>query len=157
MKLRPSHKAPTTRPDSAVKNAGFTLIEVMVAMVIFAVGVLALSALQLSAVQTNAQAADMTILNAYGQDKLEELRRMPITGPALEAAANPAAGYQPGDVGLPTDSAGNEHHEHHDIYDVDVIWRITDDNPVPDAKRIEVTVFGRDGRMVAFTTAKGEK
>jgi len=52
---------------------GFTLIEVLIAMVILAVGILALIAMHVASIQGNATAKEMTEASALATDKLEEL------------------------------------------------------------------------------------
>jgi type IV pilus assembly protein PilV len=113
------------------KEAGFTLIEVLIALTIFAVGLLAVAAMQTSAVKMNSSAGKLTDLSTWGMDKIEELLAMPYSDPWLETAGNP-----PGN-----DSAGNTHQEA--LGDYTISWTVIDDNPVANTKNITVTVTGR--------------
>lgn len=56
-----------------LEQEGFTLIEVMVALVIFAVGILAVNTMQIKSIQTNTSAGGMTQAMTLAQDKVEEL------------------------------------------------------------------------------------
>lgn len=118
------------------KADGFTLIEVLVAITIFAVGLLAVAAMQNSAILMNSTAGKITNLSTWGMDKIEELSAMPYTDPWLQAAGNP-----PGN-----DSAGNTHREVSGDYTIS--WTVIDNNPLPNTKNISVTVTGRGKRAV---------
>lgn len=58
--------------------SGFALIEVLIAMVVFAIGVMALGQLQYRAVGQNQVAFDRTGANAVARAVLEELKRLPF-------------------------------------------------------------------------------
>jgi type IV pilus assembly protein PilV len=113
------------------KEDGFTLIEVLIAITIFAVGLLAVAAMQNSAVLMNSSAGKITNLSTWGMDKIEELSALPYTDPWLETAGNPPF----------NDSAGNTHQEVSGDYTIS--WTVIDDNPLPSTKNITVTVTGR--------------
>ena len=113
------------------KEDGFTLIEVLVALTIFAVGLLAVAAMQNSAILMNSNAGKLTNLSTWGMDKIEELSVLPYNDPWLETAGNP-----PGN-----DSAGNTHQEVSGDYTIS--WTVVDNNPLPSTKNITVTVTGR--------------
>jgi type II secretion system protein I len=57
-----------------VKNKGFTLIEVLVAMVILSFSLLALAGLMVTTTKNNSFGSNMTEAATFAQDKLEELR-----------------------------------------------------------------------------------
>ena len=69
-------------------DRGFALIEVLIAMVVFAIGVLGVANLQYRAIHQNRIAFDRTRANAVAQAVLEELKRLPFDDPALSAAGN---------------------------------------------------------------------
>ena len=52
---------------------GFTLIEVMIAMLIFSFGMLALGSMQISSIQGNASARDFTQVASLGTDYISGL------------------------------------------------------------------------------------
>ena len=66
------------------KKDGFTLIEVIIALTIFAVGLLAVAAMQNSAVKMNAAAGRLTSLATRAKDKIEELSALPYADPCLD-------------------------------------------------------------------------
>ncbi|MGA8181831.1 MAG: prepilin-type N-terminal cleavage/methylation domain-containing protein [Desulfobacterales bacterium] len=104
------------------KTDGFTLIEVLIALTIFAVGLLAVAVMQNSAVKMNSTADKLTNLSARGMDKIEELSALPYADPSLDSAENP-------------------HQEMSGNYTVS--WTVIDDNPMTNTKNITVTVAGR--------------
>jgi prepilin-type N-terminal cleavage/methylation domain-containing protein len=104
------------------KEDGFTLIEVLIALTIFAVGLLAMAAMQNSAIRMNSIAGKLTHLSTWGMDKIEELSALPYNDPSL-------------------DSAGNPHQEVSGDYTVS--WTVINDDPVTNTKNITVTVTGR--------------
>jgi len=113
-------------------DAGFTLIEVVIAISILAVGLLGVAAMQTSAIQVNSAAGQMTTRMNWAQDKMEELKALAFSDPWLEAAGNPTG----------VDSAGNTHVQTtSDGYTVR--WDIADNTPVPNTTQIVVTVTGK--------------
>jgi len=104
------------------KIDGFTFIEVLIALTIFAVGLLAVAAMQNSAVKMNSTADKLTNLSIRGMDKIEELFALPYADPSLDSAENP-------------------HQEMSGNYTVS--WTVIDDNPMTNIKNITVTVAGR--------------
>ena len=123
-------------------DAGFTIIEVVIAISILAVGLLGVAAMQTSAIQVNSAAGQMTARINWAQDKMEELKALAFSDPWLEAAGNPTG----------VDSAGNTHEQTtSDGYTVR--WDIADNSPVPNTKRIVVTVTGK-GKTSQLTCMK---
>ena len=62
---------------------GFTLIEVLIAMTVFAIGILGVAAMQLSAIKGNSFASGMTEATTLAQDKMEELIMIAYNNPDL--------------------------------------------------------------------------
>ena len=56
------------------QRKGFTLIEVMVALVLFAVGILAFAGLEVIVMKNQTYSKDFAKANAYAQQKAEELK-----------------------------------------------------------------------------------
>jgi len=54
-------------------EAGFTLIEILIAFTIFAIGVLAVASMQIRSIQVNSLANNITASSTWAQDKMEEL------------------------------------------------------------------------------------
>ncbi len=62
-------------PNQGVsRNRGFTLLEVVIAMLLLGIGLLALFALQIRSVQSNAFSNCMTMASGFAQDQVERLR-----------------------------------------------------------------------------------
>jgi type IV pilus assembly protein PilV len=59
------------------QSEGFTLIEVMIALVILAVGLLALMTLQIVSIRANAFSSEMTYAGMLAQSRLERIRNTP--------------------------------------------------------------------------------
>jgi type IV pilus assembly protein PilV len=62
---------------------GFTLIEVMIAVVILAVGLLALMTMQIVSIKANAFSSEMTYSTMLAQQQLETLKNLLFTDAAL--------------------------------------------------------------------------
>jgi len=67
------------------KCEGFTLIEVMIALVILAVGILALGTMQIVSIRTNAFSSEMTYSTMLAQQRMEILRNLAYDDPALDS------------------------------------------------------------------------
>jgi type IV pilus assembly protein PilV len=90
----------THRKNSIMKErSGFTLIEVMIALTILAVGLLALATMQIVSIRGNAFSTEMTYATMLAQGKLEQLRNMPydsitsITEPISATATSKGIPY----------------------------------------------------------------
>ena len=86
---------------------GFSLIEVLVALTILAVGLLSLALLQVTAIKGNASASKSTIATDLAQTKLELFRRDAWT--AIDNSANTTfgAGTTPIYASVPVDAGDN--------------------------------------------------
>ena len=129
------------RTTAKNNQEGFTLIEVLIAMAIFAVGILALGGLQVTYIGGNASAQMQTEATALGAQVIEQLKSLPFDAAELDSAANP---HQP-----PAGGSGP----------YDVQWTVADNTPVNNAKTIDVTVtpINRfNGRRVNISTIIAE-
>jgi len=68
---------PKTYTEDRKRENGFTLIEILVAIAIFAIGMLAIGAMQIGAMQGTTTARSNTELTAFATDWMERLGRMP--------------------------------------------------------------------------------
>ena len=132
--------------NKSQKDQGFTLIEVLIAISIFAVGLLAVATMQLSAIRVNSTAGRITTRMTWAQDKIEELMALPYSDPWLEAAGNPLVG---------NDSAGHTHQLLPTTDGYTISWTVADDTPVPNTKLITVSVTGR-GKTSQLTSMKSD-
>jgi prepilin-type N-terminal cleavage/methylation domain-containing protein len=69
---------------------GFTLIEIMIAIGIFAFGILAVATLQIHSIKGNTQANNVTLLGSLASGCVETLKSLPFDNPLLEAGIHPA-------------------------------------------------------------------
>ena len=69
-------------------RAGLTLIEVMIALTILAVGLLTLATMQLEALRGGRKSASDTFATTLAQDKMEELQRMSWANAGLAPTGN---------------------------------------------------------------------
>ncbi len=74
--LRSRGEGMTMRP-MRIAEKGFTLVEVLVALTIFAVGLLALAGMQITAIQTNATAHTLTVATGLAEEVLEQFLALP--------------------------------------------------------------------------------
>ena len=130
-----------TATDRSTARNGFALIEVLMAMVIFAVGILALAGLQITTISGNAAARMQTEATAIGARIVERLRSLPFDHddlvPAVHQHSLPVSGSQP--------------------YAVN--WTVRADTPVNGTKTVRVTVipFNKvNGRTVTINTIIAE-
>ena len=128
------------------QQGGFTLIEVLIALTIFAVGLLAIAAMQTSAIRMNSTAGHLTDLSTWGMDQLEQLMSLPYSDPWLDPAGNPPSGV---------DSAGNTHLFKTPDKRYQLQWTITNNYLTTNAKLIQLTVTG-EGKNLQLTAIKAQ-
>ena len=62
---------------------GFTLLELLIALVILAIGLLGLAGLHIAAIQGNVSGFKLSAASAIAQERIEELKTMDTTSAAL--------------------------------------------------------------------------
>ena len=82
LKMLPGNKKQTNAP-------GFTLIEVLIAMAIFAIGILAVTSMQIRSINQNASARIQTEATTLAVDWMEQLLSLPYEDAWLDEAASP--------------------------------------------------------------------
>jgi type IV pilus assembly protein PilV len=124
--------------DISIKNLkkqeGFTLIEVLVALTIFAVGLLAIAAMQTSAIRMNSSGNRLTEISTVGIDRLENLMSLPYSDPLLANGTRNDPAPPPGFM---------------------VTYNVLQDNPTINTKRITLTVTG-NGKTLRMTTVRAQ-
>ena len=123
-------------------NAGFTLIEIMMAATIFSFAVLGLAIGTVSVIQTNQSSHLQTSAINLAQGKLEELKAMTKTafsGLSCPSFATTGCSDSPAASGLTFSRS----------------WQITANSPVTGVNQIDVRINWRDytSRSVTFTAS----
>lgn len=120
------------------KADGFTLVEILIAITIFAVGILGATSMQIMALQTNSKAGTTSEAYAVASEKMEQLLKMDY------ADIN--------DDDSPETYNGNYNVEYN------VSWNVQDNTPITNTKTITVAVawnqFGN--RSASITSIKGD-
>ena len=108
---------------------GFTLIEAMIATMVLSVGILTLITMQITSIKGNARARGITTASTWVQDRIEQLIASDYDTLAADADTSPDGNYS-------------------------LSWTVQDDTPIPNAKRIAVTVnYKSFGGPRSFTYA----
>jgi len=118
--------------QTSTGNQGFTLIEVLVAIVILSIGIIALTSMQTAGIKGNATANILTVGGNWGATKIEQIFAMD---------------YDELENGSSTSANGN----------YQITWTVTEDYPMPDTKSVDISVSGKDGnenRSVDITYIK---
>ena len=68
---------------------GYSLIEVMIAIAVFAIGFLAIASLQIAASKTNRAGSEYTQATTIATDRMERLMSLPYGDDCLDPASNP--------------------------------------------------------------------
>ncbi|KAF0188874.1 MAG: hypothetical protein FD168_1398 [Desulfobulbaceae bacterium] len=113
---------------------GFTLIEALVAMFVLTIGILSYFTLQANMINHNHRASTMTQATNLVAGQLETIRQSPYSTLVSSTAATQVVDAQTGYI---------------------ITWIVTDNSPVPDAKRIVATVaVPNNGPTVNFDYVK---
>ena len=113
-------------------QGGFTLLEVIVALSILTFGLLAVGSMQISAIQGNAFGGRLTEGTTLAQDKLETLIALPYDSVQSSAAPEQNGNYS-------------------------ISWIVTQGDPLPNTKRVEVTVSWNDKGTMRSTLLSSVK
>ena len=109
---------------------GFSLIEILIAITVFAIGILAVGKMQIAAIKGNSFANDLTKATTLAQDRMEKLIGLSYTDPLLGGANTTATDHN--DPNNPVDDRYN------------IFWNIVPDYPVINTKTIKVIVRWTD-------------
>jgi len=108
-----------TDKNTAAASGGFSLIEVLIALAIFAIGILAIAGLQIKSINLNSAARMQSEATTAAVDCMERLMSLPYEHPDLDEST----GTQQYQEGAYT-----------------VFWSITDESPISWCKTIAVWV-----------------
>lgn len=119
------------------KNQGYTLVEVLIAMAIFALGFLSLATIQIKSIRQNASAQMYTEATTMAAESMERLISLPYDHLDLDQNANPhsmtTGGYT-------------------------IMWNVQADNPVTATKTIVLNVTGANpyAKPITISFVKGK-
>ena len=171
--MGPHQKIKETKLSQAVRQRerGFTLVEIMVAIVVLSIGLLASASMQLSAVHVNSSANGMTAATNLAQSRLEELMALQytqaFTDPDLIGDDAVGGTLEPftdsnfnglWDFGESyVDSNGNKvwdaaHVDPNPPPGYTITWSVIDNRPVKHAKFIRMYVTGHDKKKTILLT-----
>ena len=119
------------------KNQGYTLIEVLIAVAIFAVGFLALASLQIKSISQNASSRMRSDATTLAVESLERLISLPYDHMELDQGSNP-------------------HLRQTEAYTIE--WNVQDDVPVTATKTIVINVTGDNpyAKPITISFVKGQ-
>lgn len=132
-------KPSISHPPDDIHQAGFTIIEVLIALSIFAIGILGVAAMQLSSIQGNARAREVTNVATMAADRLEKLTRLSFSATDLTAGSHAPA--QNAD-GIDNDGDGQVD-ETGESGDFTVSWSVAEDTIIDNTKVVTVSVSYR--------------
>jgi type IV pilus assembly protein PilV len=159
-------------------QGGLTLVEVLVALTILAIGLLGVAMMQITSISGNTFSREMTVATELGQDMLEKLSTLEYTNTALAAGNHPNASDVSAGFAPATDTDGVLCNSSNNIIDERGLWparatalgttagpllytrtwTVTDDYPVSGMKSIEVIVCWKEkGRVERSVTITGVK
>ncbi len=143
-----------------LKEEGYTLVEILIAITVLAFGLMAVATMQVTAIKTNAKASDMSQGLTLGQAKVEELMNLPYTHTDLSDTDGDGTDQDANDDGV--DDDGDNFGLSHTAGEADkntpetnngytIYWNIAIDEPVTDSKTIRVITTwkekGKDKRI----------
>jgi prepilin-type N-terminal cleavage/methylation domain-containing protein len=120
---------------SRAAAAGFTLLEVVIALAIFSIGFLAVMSMQLEAMQGTRSSRSYMEAGTLAQDRVEQLLALDISDARLVGGTNGVDNTTPG---------------------YSVTWSVVDNGETPNNSRtITVTATQADGYRATLTVVKG--
>ena len=148
-------------------RAGFTLIEVLIALTILSVGLLGVALMQVSSISGTTFSREMNVATCLAQDMLEKLRTLPYTDTATDTALDTGTHPVKADVNrdldgdtLPPFLAVDDKKNLIDERGLTLgpalytrTWDVNDNTPASDMKTITVTVSWEErGGLTGSTT-----
>lgn len=143
---------------------GFSLLEVLIAVVVLTVGLLAIGLLQIGAMKANSNANWRTNAVGIAQSYMDDLRGRSLDDDLLVDNGDQGSGLDDGmsvagSVPLPDNADQSAGTVTVNGQDYTVFWNITDDSPFDGAKTVRLFVYWVDQKFgrskVVMTTVLG--
>ena len=136
------------------KNRGFTILEVMVALVFLAVGLLGIAGLHLATISGNHSASHITMAVNLAEDKIEELKRLEFADPALSDTDSVKTDVGTNIRGNTTLFTNPDHGDDSPVSGMVRVWNVADATPAIGLKTVTVIVGWeqQSWHYVALTT-----
>lgn len=130
-----------------ISQQGFSLIELLIAITILAVGLLGIASLQVQSIRYNAGGNTRSATISVAQGIMEEIMALEGQNPVFETTQTDMvwdldADTVATDLVLPGTGSYS------------AVWDVTTDDPLANVARITVTVTGPDGRPASLTDFK---
>ena len=136
-----THTTDQTRRNKNKADHGFTVIEVLMAISIFAIGILGVAAMQIASVKGNASARGVTDIATWAADRVEKLMVLPYDDNGLLPGVYSIGA---GNLTMTTDGIDNDFDglfdEGGETGPVPIGWTIIQDSPVDNTKTLTITV-----------------
>lgn len=123
-----------------LQNKGFTIIEVLIAMFILAVGLLSLVTMQVTGIKGNATANRISKGSSFSAERIEKLFALDWTHADLADDQAPTGTAGLNETGATADGSVVTADGVYTIY-----WNVADNTPMPDTKKIRVIVKRNQG------------
>lgn len=131
-------KKPKPILEKTKRDDGFTLIEILVAIVILATAILGIMALFPSSYRQITNSSRMSAINHLGRQKVDQLRATYFDDKDLADGLHPSTGASPPETFPERVSYTNEWGNVYSDYSIE--WVVDDGSPQADMKTITVTV-----------------
>jgi type IV pilus assembly protein PilV len=138
-------------------QGGFTVIEVMIAITILAIGLLGIASMQMNAIRSNSMSDNITCALALAEDKMEELMGLKYSDPALEDTVF----KNNDDLAVIAKGLVDKQEPHidetgkSDAGHFRRVWNIAEDKPIDNNKTVTVIVlWDNDKHQVSLTSIK---
>lgn len=149
---------------------GFTLIEILIAITVFAIGILAVGKMQITAIQGNSRANYLTEAATIAQSKMEELISLDYNDSLLDDDDSDGTNQDADDDGIDDggndfglndntvgNADGNEQYQALGNLQYNIFWNIALDEPTTDTKIIKVIVTWTHGGLTRNVSLEAVK